>query len=138
MTRAQTLVASSELEAAIGETSRVIDDAVALFGPNAPTVGTGLLGLARLQLRAGQAGPAMASADRAKEILAASIDPNGAGYASLLEVRGSALMAGGRVREALRDLNAAEQLFRAAFGAANASVARVRELRSAAGSSGAR
>lgn len=127
--RAQALAANRELAEGIDETSRAIEDATALFGPSARVVGADLIRLARLQLRAGQVEAALTSADRARRILSLSLAPGGAGYGALLEVRGAALLEAGRVDEAMSDLNAAERSFRDSFGAAHASVARVRELR---------
>ncbi|WP_321471321.1 protein kinase [uncultured Paludibaculum sp.] len=136
--RAQALAATGELPRAIDETSRAIDDATALFGPSARVVGADLIRLARLQLRAGQVRSALASADRARQVLGQSLDPRGAGYGSLLEVRGSALLESGRVDEALVDLNRAERLFHDAFGPTHNSVLRVRELSKLAAARGAR
>ncbi|MGC4054432.1 MAG: serine/threonine-protein kinase [Paludibaculum sp.] len=126
--RAQALAALGELQQGIDETQRAIDDATALFGTSARIVGADLLRLARLQLRAEQVKPALASADRAREILRQSLAPGGAGYGALLEVRGAALLELGRVEEALTELRASERLYLAAFGAADASVARVKVL----------
>ena len=136
--RAQALAAHGELEFAIAETSRAIDDAAALFSPSARVVGVDLLRLARLQLRAGHFQSALASADRAKKILAEYLDPSAAGYGSLLEVRGAALLQAGRFQEALVDLSEAEQLLRNAYGPAHPSAARLRELRLSAASSAKR
>jgi tetratricopeptide (TPR) repeat protein len=130
--RAQTLAANGELDLAIDETSRAIKDEAALFSPSARVIGSDLLRLSRLQLRAGQIPSALGSAERAQAILAECLDRSSAGYASVMEVRGSALLATGRFREALADLNLAEKLFRDSFGPAYPSAASIRELRVAA------
>ena len=127
--RAQTFAADGDLDLAISETSRAIEDASALFNPSARVVGVDLLRLSQLQLRAGHVASALASADRAREILTKYLDSDSAGYAALLEVRGSALLAAERSGEAGPELGRAESLFIKAFGPSSPVTARVHQLR---------
>ncbi len=130
--RAQTLAADGNLDLAITETSRAIEDASELFNPSARVVGVDLLRLSQLQLRAGRVASALSSADRAREIMTKYLDSQAAGYAFMLEVRGSALLASGRLEEAGVELDRAESLFFRAFGHSSPATVRVHQRRLAA------
>ena len=127
--RAQTLAMTGRFEFSIDEMKRAIVDDAALFHPSDRVVGVDLLKLAQLQLRAGQFQPALESADRAKAILLEHLDSSSVGFASLLEVRGSALLGVGRAQEALIELSSAERLYGNAFGPTHPTTISLRELR---------
>jgi tetratricopeptide (TPR) repeat protein len=125
---AQALAANGQMERAIKDMQLAIHDATMLFGTSR-IVGIDLLRLSRLHLQAGQIELALENANAASSILVLPLDPKGAGYAAMLEMRGNALLAARRPREALADLALASNLLNLSFGPGHAASQRLQSLR---------
>jgi len=129
---AQALAANGQVDRAITETRRAIQDATRLFGGSSRIVGVDLLRLARFHLQTGNMEMALENANRAHSILAGQLDLDSPGFATVLEVRGAALLAARGPADALVDLTKAAELLVRAFGPTHAASVRVLALRSVA------
>ena len=106
------LGAAGEHVRGIEQLAQSVAEAAATFGPSSRMVGVYSLSLAELQLESGLVVDALENSSRAVGIIAQHTNPESFRFANALHLRGLALLAAGRIDNALSDLTRAADTLR--------------------------
>ena len=106
------LGAAGEHVRGIEQLAQSVAEAAATFGPSSRMVGVYSLSLAELQLESGLVVDAVENSSRAVGIIAQHTNPESFRFANALHLRGLALLAAGRIDNALSDLTRAADTLR--------------------------
>lgn len=113
---ARALGDAGQLSVAVAELERILDDAIAVFGPDGRTVAFHLQNLANFQLRLGRLHDAVSSIRRGRAIIEHHSAPGSPTIGAFDNTAGAALLAARRPAEAVGPLTSARDAAIKAFG----------------------
>jgi serine/threonine-protein kinase len=113
------LANAGDLPDALRHIRTAVRNASAVFGDDSRMTGLSTVDLARVELKDGEIATALAHSNSAVGIVAQHADRDSYRYADALSVRGDALLAAGRAKDAANDLQAAAAIMAATLGASH-------------------
>ena len=110
---------AGQLSEGLAHVRIAVEGASAVFGPDSRMAGLSTVSLARMELKHGDFAEALAHSRGAVDNVGAHADRKSYRYADALATLGDALLANGRVEEAVNDLRTANEIFDETLGPAH-------------------